>query len=235
MLAPHPGVEVVGEAKDGIDGLDQIASLHPDLIFLDVQMPKLNGFQMLKAIPVGSPIPLVIFVTGYDEYALAAFEAEALAYLLKPIEEERLASSLNRARQLSKYPSNVREEQHRVVDMARRAATRMDYIVGRRQDRFVLLHPTEIAFFMAESGVVKAHTVTDIFHVDINLNELEKSLFSQRYFRAHRSTLVNLAHVREIEPYFRSSYMLVMMDAGKSEIQVSERQAKLLRERIPGL
>jgi len=235
LLFAHPDINVVGEAEDGVQGLDQITSLKPDFIFLDIEMPQLNGFQMLKAVPPGDPLPLIIFVTGYDEHALAAFEIDALAYLLKPIDEHRLATTLGRARQLINDPINSTAERKRVVDMVRRTPSRLDQIVGRRQGRFVLLRPGEILFFTVESGIVKAHTATGIIHVEMTLNELEQCLSAQRFFRAHRGTLVNLAHVAEIEPYFRSSYVLIMKDATRSQIQVSERQAKLLREKVPGL
>jgi two-component system, LytTR family, response regulator len=166
---------------------------------------------------------------------LAAFEADALAYLLKPVEAPRLASVLSRARLLIHDPNLVADEKQRVVELARRAPTRVDHLVGRRQGRFVLLRPGEVLYFSADAGIVKAHTATDSFHIEMTLNDLEESLAAYKFFRAHRATLVNLTHVREIEPYFRSSYVLTMADASRSQIQVSERQAKLLREKIPGL
>ena len=150
LLAAHTDVEVLGEAEDGAQGLEQIAALKPDLIFLDIEMPRLNGFQMLKAIPAGDPLPLITFVTGYDEYALAAFEADALAYLLKPIEEQRLISTLNRARQLVHDSASSADEQRRIVNMVRRTVSRLDHIVGRRQGRFVLLRPSEILYGTSE-------------------------------------------------------------------------------------
>lgn len=126
-------------------------------------------------------------------------------------------------------------ENDRIVEMLPRAPARVDHIVGRRQGRFVLLKPTEILYFSTDLGLVKAHTAKDIFHIEMTLHELEESLSGYKFFRAHRSILVNLGHVREIAPYFRSSYLLSMTDAANSQIQVSERQAKLLRQRIPGL
>lgn len=235
LSSHHPDIVVTGEAEDGAQGLEQIASLRPDLVFLDIEMPSLNGFQMLKAIPAGVQLPLVIFVTGYDKHALAAFEADALAYLLKPIEEDRLSSTLNRARLLVQNPLESMDEKKRIVNLVRRNAPRLEHVVGRRQGRFILLRPFEIIYFVAKSGVVKAHTASDAFQVEMTLNELEECLSLQKFFRAHRSALVNLAHVKEIEPYFRSSYMLIMNDTSRSQIQVSERQAKVLREKIPGL
>jgi len=235
MLATYSDIEVAGEAEDGVEGLERMCELKPDLIFLDIEMPRLNGFQVLRAFSPKEVLPLIVFVTGFDEHALAAFEADALAYLLKPVEMPRLNSVLSRARQLVHDPNQVAEEKERIVEMVRRAPTRVDHVVGRRQGRFVLLRPAEVLYFSADSGIVKAHTATDSFHIEITLNDLEESLSAYKFFRAHRATLVNLTHVREIEPYFRSSYILTMGDASRSQIQVSERQAKLLREKIPGL
>lgn len=235
LLVPNSSVEIVGEAEDGVQGLEKIGELKPDLIFLDIEMPRLDGFGMIRAIPVTDNLPFIIFITGYDEHALAAFEADALAYLLKPVEPQRLTSALNRARYLIGEPTSASEEKGKIVNMVRRAPTRVDHIVGRRKGRFVLLRPAEISHFTADLGVVKAHTQAEMFHVEMTMNELDESLSAQRFFRAHRATLVNLGYVREIQPYFRSSYVLIMADAAHSEIQVSERQAKLLRERIPGL
>lgn len=235
LLVPESDVEIVGEAEDGVQGLEKIGELKPDLIFLDIEMPRLDGFGMLRAIPATDNLPLIIFITGYDEHALAAFDADALAYLLKPVEPQRLTSALNRARYLIQEPSTASEEKEKIVNMVRRAPARVDHIVGRRKGRFVLLRPAEISHFTADLGVVKAHTPAEMFHVEMTMNELEESLSAQRFFRAHRATLVNLEYVKEIQPHFRSSYLLIMADAARSEIQVSERQAKLLRERIPGL
>jgi two-component system LytT family response regulator len=235
LLATSPDIEVIGEAEDGMEGLERVCELKPDLIFLDIEMPRLNGFQMLRALPGGDFFPLIVFVTGYDEHAMEAFEADALAYLLKPVEPQRLSAVLSRARQLVQNPAQITDEQQRIVELAQRAPVRIDQLVGRRQGRFVLLRPMEILFFSADLGVVKAHTAREVFHIEMTMNELEESLAVHRFFRAHRSTLVNLAHVREIEPHFRSSYILTMTDSASSHIQVSERQAKLLRDKIPGL
>jgi DNA-binding LytR/AlgR family response regulator len=164
-----------------------------------------------------------------------AFEADALAYLLKPVEEERLSTVLNRARQLTREPTQYAAEQQRFAQMVQQRRTRIDQVVEKKKSRFVLLRPTEIIFFSAEDGLVKAHTANDQFSVDMTLNELEESLSHQRFFRAHRPALINLDQISEIQPSFRSSYVLLMRNIANTEVQVSERQAKSLRERIPGL
>ena len=233
LISAHEDVSVVGEAADGIEALATIERLKPDLVFLDIQMPGLNGFQVLRSIPAGVPYPLVVFVTGFDRHALEAFEANALAYLLKPVEADRLAAVLERAFKLCEYERLRREEDQLVADVARARAP-LRQVVGRKRDRFILLDPAEVLYFIAESGVIKARTASDSYLVNYQLSELEESL-SETFFRARRSVLVNLKRIKEIRPYFKSSFLLVMADAPESEIQVSERQAPVLRQRIPGL
>jgi DNA-binding LytR/AlgR family response regulator len=235
LLATQTDVEVVGEAEDGMAGLEMIVSLVPDLIFLDIEMPIVNGIQMLKSIPTGTALPIVIFITGYDAHALAAFEADALAYLLKPVEEERLASTLERARRLTREPRKLLEEQRRFTEVVNQRRGRINQIVGKKRDRFFLLRPADVIYFSAEDGLVKAYTVKEQFAVDLTLNDLEESLSHLRFFRAHRSALVNLNQIVEIQPSFRSSYVLLLANFANTEVQVSERQAKRLRDRIPGL
>jgi len=235
LLSAHSNVKIVGEASDGLQALEKIEQLRPDLVFLDIQMPGLDGFAVLRSIPSGIMHPLVVFVTGFDEHALEAFEANALAYLLKPVESERLAAVLDRAAKICEYGRLRKEEDRLVANVARANAPVLKQIVGRKRDRFVLLDPADVVFFSAEDGVIKAKTVADTYLVNQQLADLDASLVPSNFFRARRQCLVNLGRVKEIRPYFKSSFLLVMNDAAQTEIQVSERQAKMLRQRIPGL
>lgn len=227
LLAAHPAVEVAGEASDGLQALEKIEALRPDLVFLDIQMPGLNGFEVLRQIPPAVPYPLVVFVTGYDRHALEAFEANALAYLLKPVETDRLATVVERASKL------CAPEQQRVHAQLAHTAP-LTQVVGRKRDRFILMNPADILYFTTEDGLVKAKTATDSYLVNYQLAELETGL-PEGFFRARRSCLVNLGKIKEIRPYFKSSFLLVLNDGAGTEIPVAGRQAKLLRQRIPGL
>ncbi len=235
LLAVHPDIVVVGEARDGLEAVEKVEELQPELLFLDIQMPGLTGFEVLQSIPPAVAMPLVIFVTGYDRHALAAFEANALAYLLKPVEPERLAQAVERARKLSGTASEVERERAHVLRVAREAPKVLRQIVCRKRDRLVLTPPEQICWFQVQDGVVKAHTATDTFTVNYQLGELEAGLPADVFFRARREVLVNLTRIREIRPYFKSGFLLVMPDADGTEIVVSERQARSLRQRIPGL
>lgn len=233
MLALHPDIVLAGEARDGLDAIAKIEELQPELIFLDIQMPGLTGFEVLQSLPANVPVPLVIFVTGFDQYALAAFEANALAYLMKPVEADRLAQALDRARRLTGAAGEAEREQ--LLRVVREAPKLLQQIVCRKRDRLVLTPPDHILWFQMEDGVVKAHTAADTFTVNYQLGELEAGLPPATFFRARREVLVNLTRIREIRPYFKSGFLLVMADAAATEIVVSERQARTLRQRIPGL
>lgn len=235
LLQAHDHLTIVGEARDGLQAVQQIEQLRPDLVFLDIEMPGLNGFEVLRALPADFSLPLVIFVTGYDQHALAAFEANALAYLLKPVDPDQLARSLTRAVQLHATASDKATESDRVLRIARAAPTAFRQIVCRKHDRLLLVPPEQILWFEVESGIVKARTATESFWVNYQLNELEAGLPADLFFRARREVLVNLGAIREIRPYFKSGLLLVMGDQAATEILVSERRVPALRERVPGL
>jgi two-component system, LytTR family, response regulator len=236
MLIPHSSkVTVIGEARDGIEALEKISSLRPDLIFLDVEMPGLNGFQVLQSLPEEAPLPLVIFTTGYDQHALAAFEANAVAYLLKPVESERLTQVLDRAHRIYSFEPQRATEQQTLSSLIKNTPTPLRHVVGRKRDRFFLLTPEEICFFRADDGIVRAYTATEGYWVNYQLNYLDACLPQDMFFRAHRSAIVNLTKVKEMHPYSKSSFLLLMCDQQQTEIKVSERQAALLRRRFPGL
>ncbi len=238
LLRAHPQVSVIGEARDGPEALTWIEEHQPDLVFLDIEMPGLNGFQVLRSLSPDVEMPLVIFVTGYDEHALAAFDANAVAYLLKPVEPERLALVIARAEQIRRGSSREAQERRLVERAARDARTApptLRQIVARKRDARILLTPEQVLYFAAEDGVVKAYTAADTLWVNYQLTELEEGLPQDQFFRANRGIIVNLRHVAQVRPYFKSSFLLVLNDTKATEITVSSRQAKLLRERIPGL
>jgi len=235
LLQVHDEVEIVGEAQDGLDAIEKIEQVTPDLLFLDIEMPGLKGFEVLRSIPSGIPMPLVIFTTGYDEHALAAFEANALAYLLKPIEVERLSLAVDRARRLCGRPAEKGIEQERIARATTDAPRLLRHIVCRKHGRALLVPSEDILWFHVHEGIVRANTATDSFWVNYQLAELEAALPSDMFFRARREILVNMARIREIKPYFKSSFLLVMSDSASTEIAVSERQARPFRLRLPGL
>jgi len=235
MLGNHPDVDIAGEAHDGLDALKKIEALRPDLVFLDIEMPGLGGLEVVRSIPAQVPVPLVIFATGYDQHALKAFEVNALAYLLKPVEADRLALAVDRARRLNAAAESKESERRNLLRAARQQPAVLRRLVCRARDRMVLLPSEQILWFRVEDGVVKAGSATECFQVHFTISELEASLPREMFFRARRDTLVNLARIREILPWFKSGFRLTMADAAATEIVVSERQVGLFRQRVPGL
>jgi two-component system LytT family response regulator len=234
LLGAFADVEIVGEAQNGLDALAIIESLKPDLVFLDIRMPELDGFGVIRAMPSTVKMPLVIFATSYDDHALEAFDANAVAYLLKPVEVPRLTSALERARQLLGSEKERAEDQERIQTLAV-ATQQLHRIVCRKHTQLLLLDPAEILWFYIDGGIVRAKTATDNYWANYQLNELEGGLDSKLFFRARREVLVNLSKVKSLKPYDGSTFALIMADSQETELIVSERRAKELRSRLPGL
>lgn len=235
MLSTDAHVEISGEAADGVEAVEEIERLQPDLVLLDVQMPGLDGFDVLRALSAESTLPLIIFVTGFHEHAIKAFEANAVAYLLKPVETERLHAMVERAWRIHSFGERRELDDPKVKAALSGVTQPLKHIVARKLDRLLLLDPSEVMFFYMESGILRARTATESFRVNYPLGELETALAAANFFRAHRSTLVNLKAVREIRPDGRSGFVLTMADPARTAIDVSDRQARLLRALIPGL
>ena len=235
MLGSHPEISVIGEAQDGLEAVEKIETLKPDLLFLDIQMPGLTGFDVLRSIRPGISLPLVIFITGYDQHALAAFEADALAYLLKPVEPERLTGAVDRALKLDAFSEQKEKQRESILRAARAMPDVLRHVVCRKHGHAVHVPAEQILWFEVQDGIVRAKTAGDSFWVNYQLAELEAGLPVGLFFRARREVLVNLARIKEIKPYFKSSFLLVMSDGASTEIVVSERQARPLRKRLPGL
>jgi DNA-binding LytR/AlgR family response regulator len=235
LLDDLPQIEIIGEATNGIEAVEAIERLQPQLLFLDIQMPGLSGFEVLKSLSKDTPRPLTIFVTGFHEHALEAFRARAIAYLLKPIEEDHLREMVERAGHLLASVTSREEEERNVSSLLSDDLPPMEQIVARKANRVFLLDPTEALFFYMDGGIVRVRVENDTYWVNYQLGELEQSLASRGFFRARRSSLVNLKRVKEIRSDPRSSFVLVMRDAKNTEVEVSERQGRALRTRIPGL
>jgi two-component system, LytTR family, response regulator len=235
LLDGLPQIEIIGEATNGIEAVEAIERLQPQLLFLDIQMPGLSGFEVLKSLGKDTLRPLTIFVTGFHEHALEAFRARAIAYLLKPIEEDHLKEMVERAGHLLASVTSREEEERNVSSLLNDDLSPMEQIVARKANRVFLLDPGEALFFYMDGGIVRVRVENDTYWVNYQLRELEQALTSRGFFRARRSCLVNLKRVKEIRSDPRSSFVLVMRDAKNTEVEVSERQGHALRTRIPGL
>jgi DNA-binding LytR/AlgR family response regulator len=228
LLADISGVQVVGEAENGLEAVKRIEELRPDVVILDIQMPGMDGFEVVEAL---SDLPLVIFATAYDEYAIKAFEVDSIDYLLKPISKERLGMAIERARGLLETKPALDAEVARLAGLVRsREVDRLPVMKGKK---IVLANMDEIVWIGAEDDLVFVHTKTEKYLVNSTLAELERRLKPGIFFRSHRSSIVNLNHVREIVPWFGGKFRIVVDDADRTELTLSRARARSLRDIMP--
>jgi DNA-binding LytR/AlgR family response regulator len=242
LLEAAGGVEVVGVGSNGIEAVELLASQTPDLAFLDVQMPGLDGFAVLKRlIELKLKLPQVVFATAYDRYAVRAFEVNAVDYLLKPFDESRVAQTLAKARaRMPAAGAAIDDGTAAKLDALLRlvgestqtsAKPNTGKVVVRTQNRLLLVDQKEICFAAIEDGAISVATSTLEGQSNCRtLEELLEQLDPETFWRAHRSYVVNLQHIREVVPWFKSSYQLRMDDPKKTEIPVSRNQTRRLRE-----
>ncbi len=230
FLSGVAGVEVVGQAGDGVEALQAIEQSRPDLVFLDVQMPGMDGFQVLRALR--EPLPQVVFATAWDEYAIRAFEVGAIDYLLKPYARGRVEAAVGRVRTRlgSDHPAPDLERVLRRLE--EREKVYMTQVPVHSGKRILIVPVTDVLWFGVEYRLVYAHTQERGYMTNYTLRELEERLDPTLFFRAHKSSLVNLPHVKEIVPWFGGRYKLVMRDQAGSEVALSRAQARELRARL---
>ena len=231
FLAGLAGVEVIGEAGDGVEALQAIEQGHPDLVFLDVQMPGMDGFQVLRALR--DPVPHVVFSTAYDEYAIRAFEVGAIDYLLKPYARGRVEEAVGRVRaRLEKSDGPAPDLERMLRRLEEREKVFVSQVPVHSGKRILIVPVSDVLWFAVEYRLVYAHTTERAYMTNYTLRELEERLDPALFFRAHKSSLVNLRHVKEIVPSFGGRYKLVMRDQAGSEVALSRAQARELRARL---
>ena len=246
LLEAAGAVEVVGLGGNGIEAVELIASHAPDLAFLDVQMPGLDGFGVIKRlIELKVKLPQVVFATAYDRYAVRAFEVNAVDYLLKPFDQARVAQTLDKARARIPMAGAAADDgtaakldallrlvgESAAVPAPANAKANTGKVVVRAQNRLLLVDQKEICFAAIEEGAISVATSTIEGQSNCRtLEELLEQLDPDTFWRAHRSYVVNLQHIREVVPWFKSTYQIRMDDPKKTEIPVSRNQTKRLRE-----
>lgn len=219
LLEAHPEVEIVGECANGFEAVKAVRDLQPDVLFLDIQMPKLDGFEVLELL---DDRPAVIFVTAYDQYALQAFEVHALDYLLKPFAADRLAECLRRVAAQLHRPKGDRPQPpaHALSAAARPPARFADRIVVKDGAQVTVLAVERLDYAEAEGDYVCLHSGDQSWLKHQTLGSLADSLDDARFVRIHRSTLVNLHRVERIEPYSKDSRLAVLR--GGVELPISK-------------
>jgi two-component system, LytTR family, response regulator len=233
LLKGFPEVTVVGQGKNGLEAVSLIKEHNPDLVFLDVQMPGLDGFGVLKRLKDRKgKMPHIVFATAYDQYAVQAFEVNAVDYILKPFDKHRLAKAIQRARKTmdaEAFPSERLETL--VSQLGQQRHGQPVKLLLKSQGRLLLVDAGEVVCASIEDGTITVSARE--FEGTSNyrtIEELMESLVSDRFWRPHRSYLVNIDHIKEVLPWFKSSYLLKMADRRHSEIPVSRGQTKRLRE-----
>lgn len=228
-------VDVVAQGKNGLEAVSLIREHSPDLVFLDVQMPGLDGFGVIKKLlDKKVPLPRIVFATAFDQYAVKAFEVNAVDYLLKPFDKKRVAQSVQKAREkkeASAAPDGKLDTLMRMLEAQKSPAAK---ILLKSTGRLILVDQKDICFASIEDGVITVITAGQSgMEGQSNcrtLEELSSSLDAHLFWRAHRSYLVNINRIREVVPWFKSSYQLRMDDKKQTEIPVSRAQTKRLRE-----
>ena len=228
LLRTVDDVAVVGEADNGLDAFHLIESERPDLVLLDVQMPGLDGFQLVREIRSLDRAPLIVFVTAFDQYAIQAFEVSALDYLLKPVARERLVQALERVRGLLAQRSGLDEKLSRFLGTA--TARRLSRVPVRRRKHLHLIDVNDIVYGYVRDGVVFISTAEQQDMVSYRtLDEFEAELDPEVFHRVHRSYLANIDHIREIIPQASGNYELLMNDPAGTRIPLSRQHARILR------
>ncbi len=231
LLAPEDWLEVVAECPTGTDTIDAIGRLEPDLVFLDVQMPGASGFEVIEAVGPAR-MPLVVFVTAFDHYALRAFDVHALDYLLKPFDRQRFHDALVRARQHLERPSNGDLERRllELVQDLKPAAQRLERFVIKSGGRVFFVRADEIDWIEAAGNYVKLHVGTDAHLFRDTMNAIEAQLDSETFFRIHRSHIVNIERVKELQPWFNGEYVVFLKNGARLTLSRSYRDK--LQERL---
>jgi len=219
LLAEDTEMVVAGECS-GVEAPELIARQRPDILFLDVQMPEVDGFDVLEQVGADA-VPSVVFVTAFDEYALRAFEVHAVDYLLKPFDDRRFAAALSRAKETAR--SRRRGEAD--PGLARLLEARPRRFFVRTREKVLLIKPEEIDWIEAADYYVSLHVGGKAHLLRETMNEIEQRLDPERFFRVHRSAIVNVDRVREMHPLFRGDCVLVLHDGTKLKLSRARRDA----------
>jgi two-component system LytT family response regulator len=216
FLQKHPELQLVAECGDGFEGVKAIQQHQPDLIFLDIQMPKINGFEMLEML---EHTPAVIFTTAFDEYAIKAFEAHAIDYLLKPFNQERFDKALVKWKE-QKPVSNERATQD-LLETASQSPAQSQRIVIKDGSKIKIIPVHDVQYLEAADDYVKIHTKDGYFLKNKTMNHFEQVLDGQQFVRSHRSYIVNVQQITRIDPYEKDSHVAILRSGMKVPVSRS--------------
>lgn len=231
LLKDFPDIEVIATASNGIEAATLIENTEPDLVFLDVEMPGLDGIGVIRNLREKKiPLPYFVMATAYENYAVEAFRLEATDYILKPVEKARLAGTIERARRIVAERTRLAEAAHLAPNSPRSAAPANAKILVRKEGRHYIVDSQEIVYATIDDGVISvvAAGIEGETNYD-TMEELQSALDPDQFWRVHRSWLVNINKIREVIPWFKSTFQLKMDDKKQTEVPVSRVQTKRLR------
>ncbi len=229
MLAHDPEVEILGDCANGREAMAAISTHNPSLVFLDVQMPEIDGFDVLESIPPAG-MPFVIFVTAYDQYALRAFEVSAVDYLVKPFDRRRFEKALQRAksRLATERGSDLNQQTLALLEELKARSSHTERLVIKAGGRAFFLKTEEIDWIEAEGKYVRLHVGKESYLLREAIGSMEGQLDPKKFPRIHRSTIVNIERVRELQPWFHNEYRVILNDG--TELMLSRSCRKKLSE-----
>ena len=213
-LQKHPQMEVMQECNDGFEGVKAIQQHQPDLIFLDIQMPKINGFEMLELI---EQPPAVIFATAFDEFAIKAFEAHAVDYLLKPFNQERFDKAITKWMEKKNADKSTQE----LLETASQSPSQSNRIVVKNGSKIKIIPVHDVLYLEAADDYVKVHTTEGYFLKNKTMNHFEQSLDANQFVRSHRSYIVNVQQITRIDPYEKDNHVAVLRSGVKVPVSRS--------------
>jgi len=231
MLAAEPDIEVIGQCRDGEEAVKAIIEQTPDLVFLDIQMPQMNGFEVIDAVG-GDRMPLVIFVTAHDQHALRAFEVRALDYLLKPFDRDRFRDALQRARkQVEREDTGeIGRRLLALVKDMRRDQPRSERLVVKSGGRLFFLRADEIDWVEAAGNYVRLHVASTSYLLRETMNAIESRLDPEKFFRIHRCRIVNMERIQELQPWLNGEYAVLLRTG--TRLTLSRGYREKLQERL---
>jgi len=235
LLKGFPEINVIGQGRNGVDAVNLIKEHAPDLVFLDVQMPGLDGFGVLKKLVERKMrVPHVVFATAYDHYAVQAFDVNAVDYVLKPFDKARISKAIQRTRKEIEAQTSPTERLEQLVSQlgnSKQSSTQPVKVLVKSQQRLLLVDAEDVIWASIDGGMitVMAKEIEGISNYH-TLEEMAAALDSDVFWRPHRSYLVNIHHIKEVVPWFKAGYMLKMSDKKQTEIPVSRGQIKRMRE-----
>lgn len=213
MLRADPQIEVIGDCSNGDDAIEAVRTSRPDLLLLDIQMPGTDGFGVLEALEPHE-IPCIIFITAYDQYAVKAFEVYALDYLLKPFDRERFTRAIERAKQ-HVFKERTRDLNDRVLAALNEIKNKPEYLerlVIRTNGHIFFIKTEEIDWLEAEGNYVRLHSGKESYLLRDAISSLENQLDPKKFLRIHRSAIVNINRIQELQPWFHGEYRVILQD-----------------------